>query len=139
MKMGSAPPDSAATGDVIAIGTAPLDDHSLPALGEVIFSAARQVRGLLDQVYAQRLAPAAAVDAPTVPQADHPAFASELHARLPHARSLRQEMKAAAAHRADGADDLAPGRQAVAQMLGGVIEGLEARFDVVPEEASAGR
>lgn len=111
---------------MIAIGTAPLDDHSLPALGEVIFSAAREVRGLLDQVYAQRLVPAAAVDAPAVPQADRPALASGLHARLLHARSLLQVMKAAAAHRADGAEDIAASCQAVAEMLGGVIEGLEA-------------
>ncbi|MDH5821905.1 hypothetical protein QFW77_02705 [Luteimonas sp. RD2P54] len=109
-----------------------MDDHSLPALGEVIFSAAREVRGLLDQVYAQRLAPAAAVAAPAVPQADRPAFASELHARLLHARSLLQVMKAAAAHRADGAEDIAAGCQAAAEMLGGVIEVLETLSDAHP-------
>lgn len=41
----------AAHGDVSASGTAPyLDPHTLPALGETIYTAGRAARGILNQV-----------------------------------------------------------------------------------------
>lgn len=44
-----------AHGDAIAISGTPMDAHSLPTLGEAIFDAAREVRGIVDEVERQRL------------------------------------------------------------------------------------
>lgn len=46
----------AAHGDVVAAGSAsPLDQRTLPALGEAIYDAAQVVRGILDEVAKQKL------------------------------------------------------------------------------------
>ncbi len=44
-----------AYGDAIAISGRPMHERSLPTLGEAIFDAAREVRGILDRVGEQRL------------------------------------------------------------------------------------
>lgn len=61
-----------ANGDVISIsGAGPLDSRTMPTLGEAIYEAAYAVRGILDQIEAQRLAlptdPIAPVATPVVP------------------------------------------------------------------------
>lgn len=44
--------------DMVAVCSgAQLDDASLTTLGESIFDSAREVRGLVDAIYAQRLSP----------------------------------------------------------------------------------
>ncbi|NZA27713.1 hypothetical protein H0E84_15130 [Luteimonas sp. SJ-92] len=55
------------------------------------------------------------------------------------ADALLQVMKAAAAHRADGAEDIAAGCQAVAEMLGRVVDALETRFGTILEEPNSDR
>ncbi|WIX06640.1 hypothetical protein QN060_22030 [Xanthomonas oryzae pv. leersiae] len=44
-----------AQSDMVAVCGAPLDETTIPTLGESIFNAAREVRGLVDTVYTQRL------------------------------------------------------------------------------------
>jgi hypothetical protein len=45
-----------AQSDMVAVCSgAPLDDNSVSILGENIFTAARAVRGIVDQIHAQRL------------------------------------------------------------------------------------
>lgn len=45
-----------AQSDMVAVcSSAPLDDKSLSILGESIFTAARAVRGIVDEIHAQRL------------------------------------------------------------------------------------
>lgn len=60
------------------------------------------------------------------------------HDRLVPARSILRVMKTAAAHGADGAEDIADGYQAASEMLAAVIESLETRLDTSPQEAGDG-
>ena len=118
----------AAHGDMIAIGGAnPMDKQSLPTLGDLIYDAARAVRSTLDQVGEQRLEKAAAAATPAGPEAGRPAFAGDMHSSLLQARSIMQVMSSAA-DQADGAEGMAGCCRAVFDLLGSVIEYVEANF-----------
>lgn len=124
----------AANGDVIATGgTAHLDERSLPALGDAIYDAAHAVRDILDEVGEQKLAAAAATIAPGVPEGGRQAFPGEMRDRLLQAR-LIMRLAHAAAGRAGGPEDIAGACRAASEMVGKVIEYLEANFDASPEE-----
>lgn len=124
-----------AHGDVVWAGSASeLNEGSLPVLGETIYEAAEALGNIFERIGEQTLKDNDTTATPAKPQADLPAFDSEVHDRLMQAHSIMLLMERAAQqeHGMDGASDAC---RLVSELLWKVNEYIADHFDSLPKEA----
>jgi hypothetical protein len=118
-----------ANGDVISIGrTAPLDEQTMPTLGEAIYDAGYAVRSILAQVEEQRLGPPVGLRAPS------PAFPHDLHNSLRETHAVARLLRTAL-RLPDAAHTLPGISAALHHLLGRLMLDLEAAVEAPLEPA----
>lgn len=118
-----------ALGDIIAISDdRPLDDHSMSALGEMVYIAACGIRDILNQVNEQLFEPADGKAVPPIKERDLPTFASDMLDSLLRAHTIMLEMRNSD-HRSDGTKDVGDSCRIVSKLVWRVSKYVMENFE----------